>query len=242
MYTLSSLNQPVFVLFKLALAKTHNFPIFQFSARFLSLVRRVCWLHVSGVLLSFPVLEKTISWFHKSTEIGPLGFEAWRVARGFFAQTLETYTHIFRAGSDSMVRGSQCNIRCLGTRDLVINPGWWTTGKCPHKALNPKDICLNRICAKSGVQNFRRRDACFKCSGPRTEFDANNEAEDEVAGPLQRYALATCTSYYIDLNLQVSTHPTNTVLLSGLDALTTEDAVRTHNIVKALFIIIIPGA
>jgi len=58
------------------------------------------------------------------------------------------------------------------------------------------------ICAKCGVQNFRRRDACFKCSGPRTEFDANNEAEDEV-----------------------STHPTNTVLLSGLDALTTEDAV-----------------
>merc|ERR1719187_1221324 len=58
------------------------------------------------------------------------------------------------------------------------------------------------ICAKCGVQNFRRRDACFKCSGPRTEFDANNEAEDEV-----------------------STHPTNSVLLSGLDALTTEDSV-----------------
>jgi len=58
------------------------------------------------------------------------------------------------------------------------------------------------ICAKCGVQNFRRRDACFKCSGPRTEYDTSNEAEDEV-----------------------STHPTNTVLLSGLDALTTEDAV-----------------
>ena len=51
-----------------------------------------------------------------------------------------------------------------------------------------------------------------------------------------------CTSYCIELNLQVSTHPTNTVLLSGLDALTTEDAVRTHNIVKAFLIIIIPGA
>ena len=102
----------------------------------------------------------------------------------------------------------------------------------------------HRICAKCGVQNFRRRDACFKCSGPRTEFDANNEAEDEVCGPLERYALAQLHILhdYIELNLQVSTHPTNTVLLSGLDALTTEDAVRTHNIVKALFIIIIPGA
>jgi len=58
------------------------------------------------------------------------------------------------------------------------------------------------ICAKCGVQNFRRRDACFKCSGPRTEYDCSAEQDDEL-----------------------STHPTNTVLLSGLDALTTEDAV-----------------
>jgi len=58
------------------------------------------------------------------------------------------------------------------------------------------------ICAKCGVQNFRRREVCFKCSGPRTEFDASNDPGDEL-----------------------STHPTNTVLLSGLDPLTTEDAV-----------------
>jgi len=60
------------------------------------------------------------------------------------------------------------------------------------------------ICAKCGVQNFRRRDVCFKCSGPRTDFDSGQEPYDEV-----------------------STHPTNSVLLSGLDALTTEDSVLT---------------
>jgi len=58
------------------------------------------------------------------------------------------------------------------------------------------------ICAKCGVQNFRRRDACFKCNGQRSEFDKAHELIDEV-----------------------SSHPTNTVLLRGLDALTTEDSV-----------------
>merc|ERR1719500_2134643 len=58
-------------------------------------------------------------------------------------------------------------------------------------------------CAKCGVQNFRRREACFKCNGPKSEYDSAN----------------------IDQADEVSTHPTNTVLLSGLDTLTTEDAV-----------------
>ena len=37
---------------------------------------------MSGVLLPFPVLEKPSVGFTNPTEIGPLGFEAWRVARG----------------------------------------------------------------------------------------------------------------------------------------------------------------
>lgn len=57
------------------------------------------------------------------------------------------------------------------------------------------------ICAKCGVQNFRRREACFKCSGPRTECDVGDSADE------------------------ISSHPTNSVLLSNLDALTTEDSV-----------------
>jgi len=59
------------------------------------------------------------------------------------------------------------------------------------------------ICAKCGAQNFRRRDACFKCQGSRTQWDASTiEPGDEL-----------------------SSHPTATVLLSGLDTLTTEDSV-----------------
>ena len=139
-------------------------------------------LHVShppGVLLFSCPRKTTRVGFCKSTKIGPLGFEAWRVARGFCAQTSETYTCFSRDGCASMVRGSPCNIRCLGTRGLVTNPGWWTIGKCSWIS-KPDFYFLNRICAKCGVQNFRRRDACFKCSGPRTEYDTSNEAEDEV--------------------------------------------------------------
>jgi len=50
------------------------------------------------------------------------------------------------------------------------------------------------------VQNFRRRDFCFKCEAARPEAD--EEARDET-----------------------SDSPTATVLLRGLDTLTTEDAV-----------------
>merc|ERR1719458_289376 len=54
------------------------------SGRFLSLVRRVCRFCMSGVLLSFPVSEKPAEvGFTNPTKIGPLGFEAWRSARGF---------------------------------------------------------------------------------------------------------------------------------------------------------------
>lgn len=71
-----------------------------------------------------------------------------------------------------------------------------------QRAFEQPKVLNDWICAKCGVQNFRRREACFKCSGPRTDYDTSNEPTDEV-----------------------STHPTNSVLLSGLDALTTEDSV-----------------
>merc|ERR1719264_710907 len=58
------------------------------------------------------------------------------------------------------------------------------------------------ICGICGVQNFRRRESCFKCNEPRRDTEDGPEGEDEV-----------------------SQHPTNTVLLRGLDTLTTEDSV-----------------
>lgn len=54
---------------------------------------------------------------------------------------------------------------------------------------------------KCQAHNFRRRDTCFKCNLPRREGEVL-EGTDEV-----------------------SSHPTNTVLLRGLDALTTEESV-----------------
>ena len=107
------------------------------SPRFLSLVRRVWWLHVWCFDL-FPCPRKTISWFYKSNRNWAPWLRSLAGGPGFSAQSLETYTHISRAGCASTVRGSRCNIRCLGTRGLVINPGWWTTGQCPH-FFNPKD-------------------------------------------------------------------------------------------------------
>ena len=32
-----------------------------------------------------------------------------------------------------------------------------------------------------GVQNFRRRDQCFKCGGPKSDIDASCEGADEVS-------------------------------------------------------------
>lgn len=53
-----------------------------------------------------------------------------------------------------------------------------------------------------GAHNFKRRETCFKCSASRAESEEGGEGSDEV-----------------------SPHPTNTVLLRGLDVLTTEDSV-----------------
>jgi len=70
----------------------------------------------------------------------------------------------------------------------------------PGDTGSPRLIHHDWICAKCGVQNFRRRDHCFKCNGPKTDLEG--EGYDEV-----------------------SSHPTNTVFLRGLDALSTEDSV-----------------
>ncbi|XP_043466496.1 RNA-binding protein 5-like [Leptopilina heterotoma] len=57
-------------------------------------------------------------------------------------------------------------------------------------------------CVKCGAHNFKRRETCFKCSASRAESEEGGEGSDEI-----------------------SSHPTNTVLLRGLDVLTTEDSV-----------------
>lgn len=53
-----------------------------------------------------------------------------------------------------------------------------------------------------GAHNFKRRETCFKCAASRAESEEGGEGSDEI-----------------------SPHPTNTLLLRGLDVLTTEDAV-----------------
>ncbi|XP_069141631.1 RNA-binding protein 5-like [Argopecten irradians] len=63
-------------------------------------------------------------------------------------------------------------------------------------------------CSKAGVHNFKRRDHCFKCNLSREESDRKQEGDG------------------FD---QVGTNPCNTLVLRGLDALTTED-----NLIQAL--------
>ncbi|XP_060079203.1 RNA-binding protein 5-like isoform X1 [Ylistrum balloti] len=63
-------------------------------------------------------------------------------------------------------------------------------------------------CSKCGVHNFKRRDHCFKCNLSREESDRKQEGDG------------------FD---QVGTNPCNTLVLRGLDALTTED-----NLIQAL--------
>jgi len=58
------------------------------------------------------------------------------------------------------------------------------------------------FCIRCGAHNFKRRDSCFKCSAPRHESEAGEEGSDEVC-----------------------TYPTNTILLRGLDVLSTEESV-----------------
>lgn len=53
-----------------------------------------------------------------------------------------------------------------------------------------------------GAHNFKRRETCFKCSASRAESEEGGEGSDEI-----------------------SPHPTNMVLLRGLDVLSTEDTV-----------------
>lgn len=70
-----------------------------------------------------------------------------------------------------------------------------------------------------GVQNFRRRDQCFKCGGPKSDIDATGEGADEVS-PHPTTSKLLFNFLKIDFkNLFLA------VLLRGLDALSTEDSV-----------------
>lgn len=63
-------------------------------------------------------------------------------------------------------------------------------------------ITIHLFYTQCGAHNFKRRETCFKCSASRAESEEGGEGSDEI-----------------------SPHPTNTVLLRGLDVLTTEDSV-----------------
>ncbi|XP_074646992.1 RNA-binding protein 5-like [Tubulanus polymorphus] len=90
---------------------------------------------------------------------------------------------------------------------------------------NSKNSAYNKsdwTCTKCGVQNFKRRDHCFKCNLSR-------EASERIPDS--------------DGFDQVGQNPCNTLILRGLDALTTEDnictalAKYTHNSPKNLTIV-----
>ncbi|XP_073991830.1 RNA-binding protein 5-like [Rhodnius prolixus] len=66
-----------------------------------------------------------------------------------------------------------------------------------------RDKWLTDWYCKCQAHNFRRRDTCFKCNMSRVEAEVSDGMEND----------------------EVSAHPTNTVLLRGLDALTTEESV-----------------
>ena len=40
---------------------------------------------------------------------------------------------------------------------------------------------ISLCCFQCGVQNFRRRDQCFKCGSPKSDIDASGEGADEVS-------------------------------------------------------------
>ncbi|XP_034949197.1 LOW QUALITY PROTEIN: RNA-binding protein 5-like [Chelonus insularis] len=71
-----------------------------------------------------------------------------------------------------------------------------------HSDKPPSKNTQDWHCVKCGAHNFKRRETCFKCSASRAESEEGGEGSDEI-----------------------SPHPTNIVLLRGLDVLTTEDSV-----------------
>ncbi|XP_059471186.1 RNA-binding protein 5-like [Neocloeon triangulifer] len=72
----------------------------------------------------------------------------------------------------------------------------------PKSSQAPKQNAQDWFCLKCTAHNFKRRDFCFKCNAPKAEQDIGGEGFDEV-----------------------SPHPTYTLLLRGLDVLTTEETV-----------------
>lgn len=77
----------------------------------------------------------------------------------------------------------------------------YSTPKTPDKGPIHK---TDWTCSKCGVHNFKRRDHCFKCTLSREESERKQEGDG------------------FD---QVGTNPCNTLILRGLDALTTEDNI-----------------
>ncbi|XP_022248401.1 RNA-binding protein 5-like [Limulus polyphemus] len=79
----------------------------------------------------------------------------------------------------------------------------------PKDGSGPKRNDVNRAdwsCSKCGLNNFRRRDACFKCNSPREEAE---EVKRQSGDGFE----------------QISSTPSNALLLRNLDVLTTEERV-----------------
>lgn len=74
------------------------------------------------------------------------------------------------------------------------------------KAIDVTKLQTDWTCPKCYGENFKRRDKCYKCNAPRPEVEVNTTILD-------------------DEQEEVSSHPTNSLLLSNLDPLTVEDGV-----------------
>ena len=75
----------------------------------------------------------------------------------------------------------------------------------------------NAVLFQCGVQNFRRRDQCFKCGGPKTDEDGGDETSPH---PTNSRFLNNTTKVCVVKSFSVAA-----VLLRGLDTLSTEDSV-----------------
>jgi len=79
--------------------------------------------------------------------------------------------------------------------------------KAAVRGVEPSKMLVDWKCVQCDVQNFKRREECFKCGRARPELDVSNTIHEEEED-------------------ETSPHPTSVVLLSNLDALTVDDSIR----------------
>ena len=82
-------------------------------------------------------------------------------------------------------------VKCPSAEALQLLPGGIlftvSTKISTLKAIAIVDLNLSKLFPfhlfffQCGVQNFRRRDQCFKCGSPKSDIDASGEGADEVS-------------------------------------------------------------